>query len=102
MWLLVARDARPDATCWPGRRLLAAIDAIAWPLLWALVFSHAPAPVGLVGPFVGALAVVCAVSRLYRALCVNHRYRFTTWRWGRVLAGLLLFGWMLKLAASLG
>jgi len=49
-----------------------------------------------------ACAIAAGVVRLHRAIAVNHRYRFTTWRWGRVLAGLLLFGWLLKLAASLG
>jgi hypothetical protein len=29
MWLLVAREPRPDAPDWPGRRLLAAVDAVA-------------------------------------------------------------------------
>ena len=37
MWLLVAREPRPDAPDWPGRRLLAAIDAVAWPLMWVLL-----------------------------------------------------------------
>ena len=37
MWLLVAREPRPDAPDWPGRRLLAAVDAVAWPLLWVLL-----------------------------------------------------------------
>ena len=54
MWLLVAREPTPDAPYWPGRRLLAAVDAAVWPLLWVLVFSHAPKPVGLIGPFVAA------------------------------------------------
>jgi hypothetical protein len=28
----------------------------------------------------------------------NHRYHFTTWRWGRVALGLLLIGMVLKVA----
>jgi hypothetical protein len=28
MWLLVAREPRPDAPDWPGRRMLAALDAV--------------------------------------------------------------------------
>ena len=96
MWLAVAREPKPDAPYWPGRRLLAAVDAAAWPLLWVLVFSHAPKPVGLVGPFVAAVALLCALDRLRRALRVNHRYRFTTWRWGRIAAALLLVGAVLK------
>jgi len=98
MWLLVAREPRPDAPCWPGRRLLAAVDAAMWPLLWVLLFSHAPKPVGLVGPIVAAVALLCALGRLHRALWVNHRYWFTTWRWGRIAAGLMLMGVVLKLS----
>ena len=94
MWLVVAREPRPDAPYWPGRRVLAAVDAAVWPLLWVLVFSHASKPVG---PFVVAVALLCALGRLHRALWVNHRYWFTTWRWGRVAAELLMIGVVLKL-----
>ncbi len=97
MGLVVAREPKPDVPCWPGRRLLAAVDAVVWPLRWVLVFSHAPKPVGLVGPFVAAVALLCALGRLHRALWVNRRYRFTTWRWGRIAAALLLMGVVLKL-----
>ena len=97
MWLVVAREPRPDAPYWPGRRVLAAVDAAVWPLLWVLVFSHASKPVGLVGPFVVAVALLCALGRLHRGLWVNHRYWFTTWRWGRVAAALLMIGVVLKL-----
>ena len=98
MWLLVAREPRPDAPYWPGRCWLAVVDAALWPLLWVLLFRHAPEPVGLVGPFVTAVAVLCAIGRLHRAIWVNHRYWFTTWRWGRVVAGLLVMGAMMKVA----
>ena len=97
MWLMVAREPRPDVPYWPGRRLLAAVDAAVWPLLWVLVLSHAPKPVGLVGPLVAAVALLFALDRLHRALWINHRYRFTTWRWGRIAAALLLMGVVLKL-----
>lgn len=97
MWLLVAREPRPDAPYWPGRRLLAAVDAALWPLMWVVVFRHVPEPVGLVGPFGSALAVLFALRRLHRAVWVNHRYWFTTWRWGRVVAAMLLTGVVLKL-----
>jgi hypothetical protein len=76
--------------------LLAAVDAVVWPLLWVWVFRHAPEPVGLVGPFVTAMAVLLGLGRLHRALWVNHRYWFTTWRWGRVAAALLVVGAVLK------
>ncbi len=98
MWLGVARKPKLHAPYCPGRRLCAAVDAAVWPLLWVLVFSHAPKPVGLIGPFVAAVALLCALERLHRALWVNHRYWFTTWRWGRVAVALLLIGVVLKLA----
>ncbi len=98
MWLLVAREPRPNAPVWPGRRVLAAVDAALWPLLWVLVFRHVPEPIGLVGPFVAVVAVLCALGRLHRALWVNHRYWFTTWRWGKALAAMLVMGAVLKLA----
>lgn len=98
MWVLLPRPPRPDATYWPGRRWLASADAVAWPLLWVLVFQHALVPVGIEVPTVVALAVICAGRRLYRALWVNHRYRFTTWRWGGVVIALLLMGVVLTLA----
>lgn len=97
MWLLVARAPPPDAPYWPGRRWLAAVDAALWPILWVLMFNHAPRPVGIVGPVVAAVALLSALGRMHRALWVNHRYRFTTWRWGRVVAAMLLVGAALKL-----
>lgn len=98
MWLLYARAPAPDALYWPGRRWLAAVDAAAWPLAWVIMLSNAPKPVGLVGPFVMAVALLCALGRLYRAMWENHRYRFTTWRWGRVAAAVMLIGLVMKLA----
>jgi hypothetical protein len=100
MWLLVAREPRPDAPDWPGRRLLAAVDAVAWPLMWVLLIQQVPGPAGLVGPFVTALAVLLGLGRLHRALWVNHRYWFTTWRWGKVLGAMLLIGAVMKLSMS--
>lgn len=96
MWLLVAREPLPDAPYWPGRRMLAAVDATVWPTLWVLLVSHAPGPVGLVGPFVSAVALLFALGRLHRALWVNHRYRFTTWRWGRIAAAFIAVGLVMK------
>lgn len=78
MWFLVAREPRPDAPDWPGRRLLAAVDAVAWPALWVLLVRHAPEPVGIVGSFVTALAGLLGMGRLHRALWVNHRYIAST------------------------
>ena len=98
MWLLVAREPRPDAADWPGRRVLAAIDAVAWPLMSLLVIRHVPGSAGLVGPFLTGVAVLAAMGRVHQALYVNHRYWFTTWRWGRAVAAMLLFGSVMKLA----
>jgi hypothetical protein len=77
--------------------LLAAVDAVVWPILWVLLIKHAPEPVGLVGPFVSAGAILCGLGRLHRAVWLNHRYRFTTWRWGRIAAAFVLIGLVMKL-----
>ena len=100
MWLLFARAPLPDVPYWSGRRWWAVLDALAWPagLIWAV--THAPFNTGLVGAVVPALAVLMAVHRFHQAVWMNHRYRFTTLRWGRVLGALLLFGWMLKLTRA--
>ena len=100
MWLLVVREPWPDAPEWPGRRLLAAVDAVVRPLLWVLLMRHARQPVGLIGPFVTPLTVLFGLGRPHRALWVNHRYWFTTWRWGKVLASMLQIGAVLKLSIS--
>jgi len=100
MWVLIAREPRTDAPGWPGRRLLAAIDAVAWPLMWVLPIRHTPQSVGLIGPFVTALAVLFGLARLHRALWVNHRYWFATWPWGKVLAAMFLIGAVLKLSMA--
>jgi len=71
-----------------------------WPLMWVLQVRHTPQPVGLIGPFVTALAMLFGMGRLHRALWVNHRYWFTTWRWGKVLASMLLIGAVLRLSMS--
>jgi hypothetical protein len=97
MWFVVRRrEARPDAPYWPGRRLLAAIDAIAWPALGVVATVRSQVPARLVGDVVVAVLVIAAMSRLRRAICVNHRYRFTTARWGRVLLALFVFGLLLQ------
>jgi hypothetical protein len=98
MWLVLARAPLPDAPYWPGRRLLALFDAVAWPAAWIALVTQLPQPVGIVGPMVIALAVLSAVGRVHRAAWQNHRYHFTSWQWGRVVAGLLLVGAVLKLA----
>lgn len=98
MWLVLTRAPLPDATYWPGRRLLALADAVAWPAGWIALLTQLPQPVGIFGPMSIALAVLSVIGRIYRAAWQNHRYHFTTWRWGRVAFGLLLIGLVLKAA----
>ena len=100
MWILFTPEPLPDAPNWPGRRRLAALDAIVWPAGWALVVAQAPMPTGIVGLVIIASAALFAVSLLQRALLCNERYRFTTWRWGKVVVGLVLLGLFIKLAAT--
>ena len=102
MLLLVAREPRANAPYWTGRRWLAAIDAAAWPLFWVLLLRQIDAPVGIVGPMVVAFALLFSVERVHRAVWVNHRYWFTTWRWGRIAIALMVIGMVLKLAAGQG
>jgi hypothetical protein len=96
MWMLFARAPPPDAPYWPGRRWLAAIDAVVWPgVLWAALNQIPGLPA-----LVMALMMASAARRLSIALLANHRYHFTTWRWGRVLAWMLAFGALLKQGLS--
>lgn len=97
MWLVIAKQPAPDAPYWPGRRALTAADAVVWPLGALALLLSAPTPTGVVAPVAVAVAGVAAAIRLHRALWVNERYRFTTWRWGKVVAVLLLIGVVLKL-----
>ena len=100
MWILFTPVPRPDAPYWPGRRWLAALDAIVWPAGWALVVAQAPMRTGIVGLVITASAAPFAVGRLQRALLRNERYRFTTWRWGKIVVGLVLLGLVIKVAAT--
>lgn len=97
MFVLIQRPARADAAQWPGRRALAAVDAVAWPLLWVLAVASAPFDTGLAGPLVAALAVVIALRRFHRAVWHNERYWFTVWRWGRLILLLACLGIVMKL-----
>lgn len=97
MWLVLTRATLPDAPYWPGRRLLAVADAVAWPAGWVALASQPPQPAGIAGPMVIALAALSAIGRVHRATWQNHRYHFTTLRWGRFAVGLLLIGLVLKL-----
>ena len=96
MWLSFARAPPPDAPYWPGRRWLAAVDAVAWPLAIVSVVFAVPGGRGLLQAFSVALLVLSAGRRIYTALAANHRYHVTTWRWARLLAVLLTLGALIK------
>lgn len=101
MLFMIARAPDPDAIVWPGRRLFAVVDAVAWPCLWAFVVLAVPAHTGSVGSAVVAIAAFAALSRVGRALLENERYRFTTWRWGRPMVAVLFIGLLLRVATWL-
>jgi hypothetical protein len=98
MWMLFARAASPDVAYWPGRRCLAAVDAVTWPALTCFALLQMLASGGIVAALAVALSALSALQRLRTALMANHRYHFTTWRWGRLAAWLLAFGALLKVA----
>lgn len=100
MWLVLSRAPRPDAPYWPGRAVLALVDAVIWPAAWIALALHLPQPAGIVGSMFIAVAGLSLLSRTHRAVRRNHRYHFTTWRWGRLAAVLLLLGVFLKIAAG--
>lgn len=97
MWLLVAREPGRDAPQWVGRKSLAVLDAVAWPLLTVLMVFQSHVSLGVVGTVLAVAAFALSVDRLRRAIWLNHRYRFTTWRWGGVVLGLMLLGATLKI-----
>ena len=99
MWLLVAHEPRQDAPQWSGRRSLAALDALAWPVAAVLLISLSNLQLGIVGPVLIAAVLLLSVFRLRRAIWLNHRYRFSTRRWGGVVLGLMMLGAILKMLA---
>lgn len=97
MWVVISRELRPDATYWPGRRWLALVDALAWPMLWAVAIVKAPFGTGLVGVTAMAFVAFVAARRSRTALFRNERYWFTARRWGLALAGFATVGAATKL-----
>ena len=92
MLFLVSRGPTPDSRVWPGRRLLAAMDALLWPSVCAGLLLTSSFPTGAVGLLGAGVAILLAIRRLWTALLANHRYVFTTLRWGRPLLAVLLIG----------
>ncbi|HSI51857.1 hypothetical protein LRH25_30840 [Ideonella azotifigens] len=101
MLMILQRTPQPDARVWPGRRLLAFADAVAWPVAWANFVFGLPAHLGLAGQCVLAYCGFAAIQRAHQAVVQNPRYHFTTWRWGRWVVLVLAFGYALKLATLL-
>ncbi|MEO6744510.1 MAG: hypothetical protein ABIN08_08530 [Caldimonas sp.] len=98
MLMFMTFAPRPDAVTWPGRRLFAVLDALAWPALYAVLAARLPGLTGIVLGMILALCVLSALARVRRAVWRNERYRFTTSRWGKVLAVLLWIGLCVQLA----
>ena len=100
MWIVSARAPTPDAAYWPGRRALAALDALAWPVIALVLLSQVQGQAGLVAPIACVICGVNALVRLRTALRENHRYRFATWRVVRVVLVLVLIGAALKVGVA--
>ena len=98
VWIVVERAPAPDMPYWSGRRWLAAIDAVAWPVALGLLFSGVPGKAGLVLPMASAVLTLWGLSRFHKAVWLNHRYRFTTWRVLGIVAVLVIVGLVLKVA----
>ena len=97
MWLVVSREPAADKAYWPGRVGLAVVDAALWPLMWIVLVLRAGVPTGVVGPAAISLCVLIALTRVHQALFANHRYGFSTWRWGKLASLLLLVGFVMKI-----
>lgn len=97
MFVVFTKAPAPDAPEWPGRRWLAAADALVWPAVCFHLLAHLRPVGGLVVIVAMALTAMCAATRLVTALVRNHRYRFTTWILARPLLWLGGFGLLLKL-----
>jgi hypothetical protein len=101
MLFFIHRPPRPDVPVWPGRRLLASLDALVWPAALIGVVVTMPLRAGVVGALVVALAVLLSIGRLRTAIFLNHRYVMSTWRWGKPVAALLMIGLVMKVVLGL-
>jgi uncharacterized membrane protein HdeD (DUF308 family) len=97
MWIVLARRPAREMPYWVGRRWVAVLDAIAWPVLCVLCWHHFRAATGVVGTLLGATAVFAGLLRIQTAIWRNECYRFTTWLLGRILVTLLVFGLLFKI-----
>ena len=98
MWIMFAHAPAPDVANWPGRRWLAAMDAVAWPVIAFALLLRVPGATGLVLPAVGVACGWAGLARLHTAVWANHRYRFTTWRWLRILFVLVTIALTMKVS----
>jgi len=100
MWIIFERTLPPDAPYWPGRRWLAAIDAVGWPIATWLLLARMPGPAGVFVPTAAGILALVVLLRLRRAVWANHRYRFTTSKVVSVLAVLMFIGILAKLGVA--
>jgi peptidoglycan/LPS O-acetylase OafA/YrhL len=102
MWMVYMRSPKPEMAYWEGRVGLAMVDAIAWPLAWIALVMRLPHRGSALGMMVVVICVLAALSRLHTAAFENHHYRFTTWRWAKLVGGLMLVGAVMKVMLALG
>lgn len=100
MIVLVQREPRPDVPYWPGRRLLAAVDAVIWPMAWVAFARFELKASAQQIYLVAVVALLFAALRLCGAVFENQRYRFTTWWVARLIAVLLFVGVVMKLVMT--
>jgi len=68
--------------------------------LWALLLWPNAGQGALASAAALTILATCGAHRLRRALWLNHRYRFTTWRWGKLMAALVFYGLLLRMFLS--
>lgn len=98
MWVVHVREPAPDMPYWPGRRWLAALDAMSWPCMGFWLLNQVQGPARVVLPLTGIVLAAIGLARATTAIWANHRYRFTTGRVGRIVVILLVVGGVFKLA----
>jgi hypothetical protein len=100
MWMFIAREPSPEAPYWRGRRAMALVDALLWPLIGVLLLRHAVGFATVMGSVMLWALVGLALHRMSRAWWANSRYHFTTWRLAKVMLALLVLGAILKIAMA--